>query len=89
MENKFKKLFEGTTEICGRQVGIKIIKDDDNIFQYILSSFFKDTNQIDVHRPGGTGMSDTLEGLFFRLREYKKEFTSIDKEIKNDEYKKY
>lgn len=88
MDNKPKNLFEGTTEICGRQVGIKIIKDDDNTYRYILSELITDESQISYHN-GGNTISKDLEALLIHLQDFKDEIKTIKDIKQNNEYYQY
>lgn len=90
MEHEFKKLFEGTIEICGRKVGIKIIKEslDCVTYRFILSELITGVSQIDYHN-GGNTISKDLENLLIRLQSLIDEIKTIKAIKPNKEYNQY
>lgn len=90
MENKVQKLFEGTTELCGRQIGIKFIKEslDQVTYRFILSELVTDESQIDYHN-GGNTISNDLEALLIQLQAFKREIKKIKDVKPNKEYNQY
>ena len=71
-------LFECSIEILGHNVGVKIYKEE-NFFSFELSDYFQDESQGDIYKPGSGALSDSLEGLLFKINSYKNQVRKIIK----------
>lgn len=81
-----KLLFECSIDILEHNVGVKIYKDDDGIYSFTLSDYFQNDCQGDVYEPGSGSLSDSLEGLLFKINLYKNQVHKIVKIEHNNSF---
>ena len=77
-------LLECSIDILEHSVGVKIYKNDDNVYSFELSDYFQDESQMSVYRPGGGSLDGSLEGLLSKLNRYKNQVRKIVKIEHND-----
>ncbi|MBO7598304.1 MAG: hypothetical protein J6T70_14795 [Bacteroidales bacterium] len=73
-------LFNGFIDILGKQVGIKIYKEEDEgfvMYSFAQSIYLQNDGEIAPYHPGSGSMADSLEGILSKIELYKQYFRKI------------
>ena len=90
LDNEDKKgdelVAEEQIEINGSHVRVKLFKSNDGFYFFTLSHYFQNKDQIDPYIPGSGAIDSTIEGLRFKLNQYKNQVQPEAKMIENGRF---
>ena len=79
-------LSEEQIEINGGQIGVKFHKTGDGFYYFTLSHYFQNKDQMDPYIPGSGAIDSTVEGLRWKLNQYKNQVEEDAMRVENKNY---
>ena len=67
-------------------IGVKIYRDKDGVYSFVLSHYFKNSYQVDYYKPGSGSLSFSLSELESKLRAYVDQVEPTASVIRNENF---